>query len=213
MHWYSQVGTPVVILKSVNYDPERKVFSLTIAQNHSKLDSLGPLLIPIEMGLIDKSTKLEIDLDQCEVTSYRSRDRGDCTRRNNKNSVLWLTEQEQTFEIHNVQSSNVFLSLLRNFSAPVLLQYEPAIQPTSIDLVFQMSYDTNDFNRWESCQTLSTNVILDIMNNQSVTNKDIPTLDVPQPFIQAYKNVITNFLRGDKSAQVLYAILYYTIEC
>ncbi|HEY5638028.1 MAG TPA: aminopeptidase N [Burkholderiales bacterium] len=70
--------------------------------------------------------------------------------------VLALTEVEQRFEFDGLQAAPV-PSLLRRFSAPVILNYPY----TEAELVHLMSHDDDAFNRWEAGQRLATMHILE----------------------------------------------------
>ena len=70
--------------------------------------------------------------------------------------VLALTEVEQRFAFDGLDAAPV-PSLLRRFSAPVILNYPY----TESDLVHLMSRDDDAFNRWEAGQRLATLRILD----------------------------------------------------
>jgi len=70
--------------------------------------------------------------------------------------VLALTEVEQRFEFDGLDAAPV-PSLLRRFSAPVILNYPY----TESDLVHLMSHDDDAFNRWEAGQRLATLRILE----------------------------------------------------
>ncbi len=69
--------------------------------------------------------------------------------------VLSVTGKEQSFRFQNLKAKPV-PSLLRGFSAPVILNY-----PYSEDeLVHLLAHDDDPFNRWEAAQRLATEIIL-----------------------------------------------------
>ncbi len=69
--------------------------------------------------------------------------------------VLSVTQKEQSFRFEGLKSRPV-PSLLREFSAPVILNY-----PYSEDeLVYLLAHDDDPFNRWEAAQRLATDIIL-----------------------------------------------------
>jgi aminopeptidase N len=70
-------------------------------------------------------------------------------------TILSLKQAEQTFTFENV--SNPTPSLLRGFSAPVVLNY-PYSEAELVELV---ANDDDPFNRWEAGQRLATSIILD----------------------------------------------------
>ena len=78
--------------------------------------------------------------------------------------VLSVTEKEQTFRFEGLTSRPV-PSLLRGFSAPVILNYPYA----EADLVHLLAHDDDPFNRWEAAQRLFTEVILKHQGTPSAT--------------------------------------------
>jgi aminopeptidase N len=70
--------------------------------------------------------------------------------------VLSLTEPEQTFVFDGLQGRPV-PSLLRGFSAPVILNYPY----TEDELLHLMAKDDDPFNRWEAAQRLAAGIILE----------------------------------------------------
>ena len=70
--------------------------------------------------------------------------------------VLSIHSTEERFEFKNLESRPV-PSLLRGFSAPVILNYPY----TEADLIHLMAEDDDAFNRWEAGQRLMASVILE----------------------------------------------------
>jgi len=68
--------------------------------------------------------------------------------------VLSVTEPEQSFEF--AVAANPVPSLLRGFSAPVILNYPYA----DADLLYLMAHDDDPFARWEAGQRLAADIIL-----------------------------------------------------
>jgi aminopeptidase N len=89
--------------------------------------------------------------------------------------VLSIKEAEEKFEFRNLSSRPV-PSLLRRFSAPVILHYPYAEE----DLLHLMARDDDPFNRWEAAQRLAASIILE--------KKGAPS----HAFIQAAKNVLAD---------------------
>jgi aminopeptidase N len=71
-----------------------------------------------------------------------------------REEVLSVTQAEQTFEFKC--KSRPVPSLLRGFSAPVILNYPY----TEDELVQLLANDDDPFNRWEAAQRLATEIIL-----------------------------------------------------
>ena len=72
-----------------------------------------------------------------------------------KEEVLSVTQTNQTFTFKNLNTRPI-PSLLRGFSAPVILNYPYAEE----DLVHLLAHDDDPFSRWEAAQRLSTEIIL-----------------------------------------------------
>jgi aminopeptidase N len=69
--------------------------------------------------------------------------------------VLSLTEPEQEFVFEDLAAAPV-PSLLRDFSAPVILDYDWRDE----DLSHLLAHDSDPFNRWEAGQRLASRLIL-----------------------------------------------------
>jgi aminopeptidase N len=76
--------------------------------------------------------------------------------------VLSVKEKEQIFRFENLEARPV-PSLLRGFSAPVILNYPYS----EADLVHLLAHDDDPFNRWEAAQRLSAEIILKRKGNPS----------------------------------------------
>ncbi len=93
-----------------------------------------PMMIPVKTGLLnEKGEAVEFEYQGKRV----------------KEAVLVLTEAEQTFVLGGVNGP-VIPSLLRDFSAPVTLNYPYSEQ----ELATLLAADENEFARWEAAQTL-----------------------------------------------------------
>jgi aminopeptidase N len=69
--------------------------------------------------------------------------------------VLSVKEKEQTFRFEGIEERPV-PSLLRGFSAPVILRYPYSDD----DLIYLLARDDDPFNRWEAAQRLAAETIL-----------------------------------------------------
>jgi aminopeptidase N len=90
-------------------------------------------------------------------------------------TVLSLKKAEETFSFQGLKAKPV-PSLLREFSAPVILKYAY----TEEDLLHLMANDDDPFNRWEAGQRLATSTILE--------DKGIPSA----AFVTAARNLLKN---------------------
>ncbi|ATF93408.1 aminopeptidase N [Cedecea neteri] len=138
--WYSQAGTPVVTVRD-DYNPETEHYTLTISQMTpptAEQQEKHPLHIPFDIELYDNEGKvIPLQKDGHPV-----------------HHVLNVTQAEQTFVFDNVYFQPV-PSLLREFSAPVKLEYKWSDQ----QLTFLMRHARNDFSRWDAAQSLLANYI------------------------------------------------------
>lgn len=149
--WYSQAGTPVVAVDG-RYDAATHTYSLTLRQ---RCEPVGievnsgiqkqPFHIPFAVGLIDSQGRdlpLRLRGETAPAQPVTTR-------------VLDFTEAKQTFVFEDVPEAPL-PSLLRNFSAPVIVEYGY----TTEQLTFQLAHDSDPFNRWEAGQRLATDTLL-----------------------------------------------------
>ena len=146
--WYSQAGTPRVSVRAA-YDATAQRYSLTLEQSYgdaapaARETQTGPLLIPFAIGLIGRDGEdMALRLEGEAAASGTTR-------------ILELTAQEQTFTFVDVKEAPL-PSLARNFSAPVIVEYDY----TNDDLAFLLAHDSDPFNRWEAGQRLATRELL-----------------------------------------------------
>ena len=164
--WYKSAGTPVVDVESV-YDKSAKTYTLKFKQSCSE-----PFLIPIELGLLGQDgSDLELVIDQTAST------KADCLN----DGIFQLTEKQQTLVFKDIESEPV-PSLLRDFSAPIKLNY----QYTRDQLLFLLQYDSDGFNCWDAGQSLALDVIYQVMAQQE---KGAP-VDVDERLISAYQGLL-----------------------
>ncbi|WP_373959460.1 aminopeptidase N [Vibrio gigantis] len=133
--WYSQSGTPTLSVES-HYDAEKKQYTLTTRQvtapTHEQTEKQA-LHIPLDIELYTASGDV-VEL-QCNGKPVHN--------------VLDVKEAEQTFVFENV-SERPIPSLLREFSAPVKLEYNYSDE----ELIFLMVNARNEFSRWDAGQML-----------------------------------------------------------
>ena len=145
--WYSQAGTPRVKAMAI-YDPRTQCYELTLVQSCAPSpgqDHKLPFHIPFSVGLLDATGQdlpLHLEGDAAAANATTSR-------------VLNLTQAHQTFRFTGVPSEPV-PSLLRDFSAPVVLEFDY----TDAQLAFLSANDSDPFNRWEAGQRLGMRRLL-----------------------------------------------------
>ncbi|MEP4197398.1 MAG: aminopeptidase N [Aliishimia sp.] len=127
--WYSQAGTPTLkVEESFDAGTYRLTLSQSLPTSATTPDPL-PQVIPVEMGLLHRDGSQAV-----------------------ASQVLELTEATQTFEFTDLKEQPV-LSILRGFSAPVMLEHSP-------DNAFLLAHDTDPFNRWEAARSLAKSSLL-----------------------------------------------------
>ncbi len=151
--WYSQAGTPHVHV-AAEYDADNQCFTLTLTQSCApsagQPDKL-PFHIPVAVGLLDEDGN-DLVLHPQDFTPLVS---DEASLQGQKTVVLELTEATQSFCFTQVPHKPV-PSLLRNFSAPVVLDYDYSDK----ELAFLAEHDSDAFNRWEAGQRLAVRHLL-----------------------------------------------------
>jgi aminopeptidase N len=141
MRWYSQAGTPEVVV-TPHYDARAKAYRLDVAQTVPPTPGQPrkePMVIPLAVGLVGKN-----GLDLPAVLDGSPLKRG----------VLELTRPSQTFVFTGVEERPI-LSINRGFSAPIKL----SLPVQSDDLRFLAAHDADPFNRWQALQTLAMSLL------------------------------------------------------
>ncbi len=143
--WYTQAGTPRVEVTD-HYDDITETYTLHFTQTcpptphqaHKK-----PMTIPIKMGLLDQSGQaMPLVLHQ---------------KMQGLEHTLLLTEEKQEVVFQHVTTKPT-PSLLRHFSAPIILHYPY----TDEALRFLFQHDLDAFNRWECGQQYSMRQLLQL---------------------------------------------------
>ena len=175
--WYSQAGTPRVSVRT-KYDAAQQRYSVTLTQGYgdtapaTRETQKGPLLIPFAIGLIGKDgTDLPLQLE------------GEAKASASTTRVLEFTQTEQTFTFVNV-AQEPLPSLLRNFSAPVIVEYDYSAD----QLAFLLAHDSDPFNRWEAGQRLATRELLTLAGRAAT---GVP-LQLDDSVVAAFARVLTD---------------------
>ncbi|MFZ2971439.1 MAG: aminopeptidase N [Ferribacterium limneticum] len=133
MRWYNQPGTPHVTVDGF-FDAETKTYTLTCTQTNPRASDDAPTLIPIRVALFADNGDL---LPATERT-------------------LHLTATTQSFVFNDIAAEPV-PSLLRDFSAPIVLDFDY----TPEQLTLLLAHESDPFNAWEAGQRLASMLILD----------------------------------------------------
>ena len=164
-NWYSQAGTPSLGVR-MDYDADANTCSLHFEQRYTDTPEATaadkkPYLIPVKIGLLNTQGE--------EVLA----------------ETVQLTEQSQSVTFENINEKPL-PSLLRDFSAPVKLNYAYSID----DNIFLMQHDQDDFNRWEASQRLAKTLLFDMLAAKS--QDEGGTYGVEPKVIDAYQQVLEN---------------------
>ncbi len=142
--WYAQAGTPRITMAR-EFDAQNRRYTLTLKQHTPPTpgqEEKLPLHIPVKLALLDKDGN-EIPLRLAGEGAAPGTVR-----------VLDFTEAEQQFVFEDIHAAPL-PSLLRGFSAPVILQHDYS----DSELAFLMGHESDSFNRWEAGQQLALRVI------------------------------------------------------
>jgi aminopeptidase N len=141
MRWYSQAGTPEVVV-TPQYDARAKAYRLDVAQKIPPTPNQPrkePMVIPLALGLVGKNgADLPLTVDGSPL----------------QRGVLELTRPSQSFVFTGVEERPV-PSFNRGFSAPIKL----SLPIESEDLRFLAAHDSDPFNRWQAAQTLAMSLL------------------------------------------------------
>ncbi len=137
--WYSQAGTPRVTVSDSFTDGTYQLHLRQDTPPTPGQDRKEPLLIPIALGLLDEQG---VEVRPTEV--------------------LELSQEAQTFTFADLATKPV-PSILRGFSAPVILQHDVSNKARALLL----AHDTDPFNKWEAGRILAQNLLVDMATNQA----------------------------------------------
>lgn len=175
-NWYDQAGTPTVKARE-HYDATKQEFTLWLEQ-----ETLNPVTkqknknyqIPIKYAAFNqKGETMSFPLAKGEESAP---------------GVLDLTQDHQEFVFTNVKERPV-LSLLREFSAPIKLEYEQSKE----SLLLLMQKETDGFARYEAAQKIYTASLMGWL--QQVRAGDTLRDDVG--LLHALRECLINFKNED----------------
>lgn len=198
MLWYSQSGTPHVIadIKFLNNKLTIK-FTQTLEQGQN-IELLKPMFITIKYGLINKKGE--------EI----------------KNGLFLLRDKEQILTIENL-AEQPFISLNRNFSAPITI--EATSQNSDID-IFLAKYEKDAVNRFmilhklitKELKLLITNGVenytpdhelIDILKNIALDESLEPSLRALYLSIPSEREIAQNFEQNRDPIAISQARIYF----
>ena len=160
--WYHQAGTPELMIKDA-YDAEQQQYTLSVTQKipttPGKMEKQA-LMIPLAMGLLDQQGK--------EILATQ---------------VLVVDQEKQSFTFNNIEQKPI-VSLLRDFSAPVKLQYNYS----DAELALLLAHDTDSFSRWQAGQQLA----LQQINALIQAYQQQQTMQINAAYIEALRRVMVS---------------------
>ncbi|AYO54159.1 aminopeptidase N [Acinetobacter wuhouensis] len=165
--WYNQPGTPKLEAKG-EYDVAKQTYRLSFKQSlkaHAKYPNLKAVPIPVALALFNAKTGEQYALHSDALFENGVKD-----------GVYLFDQNEATIEFTGITEKPV-ASLLRNFSAPVNLEFNYSDE----ELAFLLQYETNGFNQWQATQTLLERILLNGHDAQVYLNAIQQTL----PFVIA----------------------------
>ena len=147
--WYKQSGTPTL---NVEEHFENGTYTLTLTQvvpNAVDGTVQKPYYFPFKIGLIDANGKEILE------------------------KVLIVSKEKERFSFDNLESKP-HVSLNRDFSAPILVNFENA------NHAFSMQHDQNSFAQYDATQTFATQTIEKLMQGEALD----------EAFVDAYGKVL-----------------------
>jgi len=144
--WYNQPGTPKLETTG-EYDAATQTYRLSFKQSlkaHAKYPNLKAVPIPVALALFNAETGEQYTLQS------------EALFENGVKDGVYLFDQEQASIVFTDVTAKPVVSLLRNFSAPVNLEFNYSDE----ELAFLIQYETNGFNQWQATQTLLERVLL-----------------------------------------------------
>jgi len=158
MRWYQQPGTPHVAVDGY-FDAETRTYTLTCTQANPRAGDNAPYLIPLRVALFT---------EQGELIAGSER-------------LLQLTANTQSF-VFNAVDAEPIPSLLRDFSAPVILDFDY----TPEQLTVLLAHESDPFNAWEAGQRLASTLILDAAAAISAGQSPV----WPESFVNAARRLL-----------------------
>ncbi|MEL6931648.1 MAG: aminopeptidase N [Pseudomonadota bacterium] len=142
--WYEQAGTPRL---KVSKSYANGTLELTFTQSTPATPgqpTKDPRVIPIALGLIGT--------DGSELRPTE---------------VLEMTQETQSFRFEGLPEKPV-ASILRGFSAPVILQHDMTVQ----EQAFLLAHDTDAFNKWDAGRSLAQDSLIAMIKDGAAPNTD-----------------------------------------
>ena len=137
--WYSQAGTPIVTVRDHFADGTYELTLTQVTPPTPGQPDKQPLVIPISLGLLYP--------DGTEALATQ---------------LLVLSGSEQSFRFSGLRAAPI-PSLLRGFSAPVILQRKTS----PAEHLVQLTHDPDLFNRFEASRELGKSALLAMLQTEA----------------------------------------------
>jgi len=169
--WYSQAGTPRLAAHGV-YDAASRSYTLSFVQSCAPTPGQAnkePFVIPVNIGLLGADGReLPVQLEGEPEATQGTR-------------TLVLTRAGEQYTFVGLDAEPV-PSILRGFSAPVILDYEY----TDAQLLTLLANDPDPFNRWEAGQRLALRAALRAIAEPAVAGEQ----PLDEAFVEAMRSVL-----------------------
>jgi len=169
--WYSQAGTPRVHA-SGSYDAAARSYTLTLGQSCAPTPGQTvkeAFVIPISLGLVG-ADGTELVLQTADGATLASP------------YTFVMTQASETLSFVNIDAEPV-PSILRGFSAPVVLEFDYADE----QLLALLANDIDPFNRWEAGQRLAVRSAIKAI---AAVADPAPLQPLNQAYIEAMRSVL-----------------------
>ncbi len=171
--WYKQSGTPVLDVRG-EYNPKQHQFKLTVKQSCPATPGQSqkePFYLPLAVGLIGEDGQdlpLQLAGEKQAVAGTK---------------VLVIHDREQEFIFTQIVQKPV-PSLLRNFSAPVKLNYAYSLE----ELALLMMRDSDMVARWEAAQRFAVKLLMNLVTSQ----QDQRALQLPAIWTDTFSQLLAD---------------------
>ncbi|MBR9864080.1 MAG: aminopeptidase N [Rhodobacteraceae bacterium] len=178
--WYSQAGTPrITVTEDFSGDTLTLTFTQTNPDTPGQTDK-KPQVVPIRTGFLAA--------DGSEAAPEQ---------------VLVLDEALKSFEINGLVDKPT-LSLLRGFSAPVVLER----QITNAERAFLLTHDSDPFNQWEAGRDYALDLLQDMILNGAEVDPAFPkamrAVAVNEALDPAFRALVLTLPSEDALAQAIF---------
>jgi aminopeptidase N len=156
LRWYAQAGTPRLSAQGV-YDAAAQTYTLNFSQSCPPTpgqDHKEPFVIPMMLGLVNPAMGQDMALQLAHEAQPVAGQR-----------TFVLTQAQESLQFVGVPAEPV-PSLLRGFSAPVILEFNYSED----QLLALLAHDVDPFNRWEAAQRLAMQAALSALNPSTINS-------------------------------------------